>query len=66
MTGRIRTRVRIQKNTRTEVIEEHKTRTEKEKEAVDQELDDFLDEVDGLLEENAQAFVDSFVQKGGE
>jgi ubiquitin-like protein Pup len=66
MAERIRTRVRVQKNTRTEVIEEHKTRTQKEKEAVDQELDDFLDEVDGLLESNAQAFVDSFIQKGGE
>jgi ubiquitin-like protein Pup len=66
MTGRIRTRVRIQKNTRTEIIEERKTRSEKEREVVDQELDDFLDEVDGLLEENAQQFVDSFVQKGGE
>ena len=66
MTGRIRTRVRIQKNTRTEVIEEHKTRSQKEREAVDQEMDDFLSDVDDILEENAQQFVDSFIQKGGE
>jgi ubiquitin-like protein Pup len=36
----------------------------------DQELmkstDDLLDEIDTLLEPNAQEFVDGFVQKGGE
>lgn len=30
------------------------------------ELDDFLDEIDSVLEENAEAFVKSYVQKGGE
>lgn len=30
------------------------------------ELDDILDEVDAVLEENAQEFVNAFVQKGGE
>jgi ubiquitin-like protein Pup len=30
------------------------------------ELDDLLDEIDGVLEENAQEFVDSYVQKGGQ
>ena len=29
-------------------------------------VDDLLDEIDSLLEENAEAFVKSFVQKGGE
>lgn len=28
--------------------------------------DDLLDEIDGVLEENAQEFVEQFVQKGGE
>ncbi|WP_257202231.1 ubiquitin-like protein Pup [Corynebacterium cystitidis] len=28
--------------------------------------DDLLDEIDGLLETNAEEFVRSFVQKGGE
>lgn len=28
--------------------------------------DDFLDEIDGLLESNAEEFVRSYVQKGGE
>ena len=30
------------------------------------ELDDILDEIDGVLEENAEDFVKSFVQKGGQ
>ena len=28
--------------------------------------DDLLDEIDGLLEDNAEEFVNSYVQKGGE
>ena len=30
------------------------------------ELDDLLDEIDGVLESNADDFVKSYVQKGGE
>jgi ubiquitin-like protein Pup len=30
------------------------------------ELDDLLDEIDEVLEENAEEFVKSYVQKGGE
>lgn len=30
------------------------------------ELDDILDEVDAVLEENAQEFVQAYVQKGGQ
>lgn len=30
------------------------------------ELDALLDDIDSVLEENAQEFVDSYVQKGGE
>jgi ubiquitin-like protein Pup len=29
-------------------------------------VDDLLDEIDSLLEDNAEAFVKSFVQKGGQ
>jgi len=29
-------------------------------------VDDLLDEIDGLLENNAEEFVRSYVQKGGE
>lgn len=31
-----------------------------------QDLDDILDDIDTVLEENAQEFVDSFIQKGGQ
>lgn len=31
-----------------------------------QGTDDLLDEIDGLLETNAEEFVNSYVQKGGE
>lgn len=34
--------------------------------ARDEETDDLLDEIDGVLESNAQDFVHSFVQKGGQ
>lgn len=30
------------------------------------ELDDLLDEIDDVLEENAEEFVKSYVQKGGQ
>ena len=30
------------------------------------ELDDLLDEIDEVLEENAEEFVKSYIQKGGE
>lgn len=34
--------------------------------AQDTGLDDILDEIDAVLETNAQAFVQGFVQKGGQ
>jgi ubiquitin-like protein Pup len=35
-------------------------------EEVRQDLDDLLDEIDEVLEENAEEFVRAYVQKGGE
>ena len=32
----------------------------------DEELDSLLDEIDGVLESNAQDFVHGFIQKGGQ
>ena len=32
----------------------------------DEDLDKVLDEIDGVLEENAEVFVRDFVQKGGQ
>ena len=42
----------------TEVAERHKEMTE--------DVDSILDEIDEVLEENAEEFVRSYVQKGGE
>ena len=36
------------------------------KEALDGDVDDLLDEIDDVLETNAEDFVKSFIQKGGE
>ena len=35
-------------------------------EADDQKLDELLDEIDQVLEENAEEFVKNYIQKGGE
>jgi ubiquitin-like protein Pup len=35
-------------------------------EALDADVDAILEEIDGVLEENAEDFVKSFVQKGGQ
>lgn len=41
------------------------TASERTKEVSD-DVDSLLDEIDGVLEENAEEFVKSYVQKGGE
>jgi prokaryotic ubiquitin-like protein Pup len=38
----------------------------KQGEKLKEELDDLLDEIDSVLEDNAEEFVRSYVQKGGE
>jgi ubiquitin-like protein Pup len=38
----------------------------KQGEKIKEELDDLLDEIDSVLEANAEEFVRSYVQKGGE
>jgi ubiquitin-like protein Pup len=38
----------------------------KQGEKIKEELDDLLDEIDSVLEENAEDFVRNYVQKGGE
>ena len=35
-------------------------------EALLADMDDLLDEIDGVLEQNAEEFVKNYVQKGGE
>ena len=48
-----------------EVVEETPATSEKG-EALKAELDDLLDEIDEVLESNAEEFVKAYVQKGGE
>ena len=48
-----------------EVVEEAPAQTERG-EKIKAELDDLLDEIDDVLETNAEEFVKSYVQKGGE
>lgn len=59
-------RVRVTKNTRTEVEETKQTRQAEESAALETEMDDLLDEIDSVLESNAQEFVQGFVQRGGQ
>ena len=52
---------------RTEsVVEEAAPATSESGEKLKAELDDLLDEIDGVLESNAEDFVKSYVQKGGQ
>jgi ubiquitin-like protein Pup len=37
-----------------------------QREKMAEETDDLLDEIDGVLEENAEDFVRAYVQKGGQ
>lgn len=48
-----------------EVVEEVPAGSERGEE-IKAELDDLLDEIDEVLESNAEDFVKSYVQKGGE
>ncbi len=48
-----------------EVVEEAPS-TSEQGEALKAELDDLLDEIDEVLETNAEDFVKSYIQKGGE
>jgi ubiquitin-like protein Pup len=51
--------------TEEEVVEETPA-SNKQGEKIKAELDELLDEIDEVLEENAEDFVRSYVQKGGE
>ena len=51
----------------SEVTEEvAETDVAERKEALDDDVDAILDEIDEVLESNAEDFVKSFIQKGGE
>lgn len=52
--------------TKTETVEEVEPHVPDNAEALKNEMDELLDEIDGLLEENAVDFVKNYVQKGGQ
>ncbi len=49
-----------------EVVEDAAPATNESGEKLKAELDDLLDEIDEVLETNAEDFVKSYVQKGGQ
>jgi prokaryotic ubiquitin-like protein Pup len=51
---------------RTEEVVEDVPATSASGEKLKAELDDLLDEIDEVLEDNAEEFVRNYVQKGGE
>ena len=53
-----------QEETATEEVVE--TDVAERKEMIDEDVDAILDEIDEVLESNAEDFVKSFIQKGGE
>ncbi|MGH8987904.1 MAG: ubiquitin-like protein Pup [Acidimicrobiales bacterium] len=51
--------------TETEVVEDAPVASERG-EKIKAELDDLMDEIDEVLEDNAEEFVRNYVQKGGQ
>jgi ubiquitin-like protein Pup len=51
---------------REEVVDEELTAGSERGEKLKEDIDDLLDEIDSVLEDNAEEFVRSYVQKGGE
>jgi len=50
----------------TEEVDEAVPATSERGEKIKAELDDLLDEIDEVLEDNAEEFVRNYVQKGGQ
>lgn len=65
MAERVQKQVPAKQEEKTEV-EEVTVPTNEEAEALKAAADELLDEIDGLLEENAEEFIKNYVQKGGE
>ncbi len=49
-----------------EVVDEEATASSGQGEKIKAELDELLDEIDEVLEDNAEEFVRGYVQKGGQ
>ncbi len=57
---------RIQKKGGGEEGEAGQVQSTSRGEKLKEEMDEILDEIDSVLEENAEEFIKSYVQKGGE
>jgi len=66
MTEKIRKSVSIPEETQVEITEDPVVGKNTHAENLKADLDDLLDEIDSILETNAEEFVNSYVQKGGE
>ena len=51
---------------REEVVDEEVSASSERGEKLKEDIDDLLDEIDSVLEDNAEEFVRSYVQKGGQ
>ena len=51
---------------REEIVEEEVAAPTERGEKLKEDIDDLLDEIDSVLEDNAEEFVRSYVQKGGQ
>ena len=63
---RVREQVKSRHRPRPDVVEDGSVEHGVNATDLQRELDDLLDEVDAVLEENAEEFVKAYVQKGGE
>lgn len=55
-----------QKEKSSQKTSQEPEQTEAKKLETDTNIDDLLDEIDGVLESNAEEFVSQYVQKGGQ
>lgn len=51
---------------REKVVDEEVAASSERGEKLKEDIDDLLDEIDSVLEDNAEEFVRSYVQKGGQ
>ena len=63
---RVREQPKSSHRPRAEVVQDESVKHGVDAADLERELEELLDEVDAVLEENAEEFVKSYVQKGGE
>jgi ubiquitin-like protein Pup len=66
MSEKIRKTVSISEESSAEIVEDLAVVKNAQAENLKADLDNLLDEIDSILETNAEEFVNSYVQKGGE